>query len=85
VSISRIGSDNTAALLQQLKADQKVLLDDQTKKAAQTQILADEKQVTSDQEAIAKAATPQTASPAYGPAGGYAAYGNTTSTVDVFA
>jgi hypothetical protein len=72
--VARIGSSatvSTAGLAQQLQADQK--------------------QVHADQQALAAAAAapaapqPATATPAYGPAGTYSAFGAGSSTIDFLA
>jgi hypothetical protein len=57
MSVSNVGSGNTAALQNHLKTDQKTLAEDKAKKASEQTLTADQSKVTADQRAIAKAAT----------------------------
>jgi hypothetical protein len=55
MSVSSIGPSSTTtadALQQQLKADQKILTEDQAKKSSQETLQADQAKVTADQQAI---------------------------------
>jgi hypothetical protein len=59
MSVGAIGSDrgtSTAVLEKQLKADKQTLSDDQTAKATQQKLAADQLKVQQDQQAIAQAA-----------------------------
>ena len=61
MSVSSVGStatsSSTAALQQQLEADQKTLSEAEAKKDSQTTLTSDEAKVTADEQAIANAAT----------------------------
>jgi hypothetical protein len=71
VSVASIGSGggDSTALAAQLAADQKALLDAQSKKAAQAVLTADEAKIQADQLAIATAASKSKAATASGDAG----------------
>ena len=76
IGSSASASSDAAAIQKQLKADQKTLTEDETKKAAEAQIDADEMKVQTDQQQLAAANKPKTSDQSADPAA------STTSAVD---